>query len=137
MSVDVSFGCVLADAASVRRSASPPSRAQTGLICWLSVKWTRWRLRVGWLPCSSASSPGMVLDAVWVTIQVSFLGHGRRGDPVVGPVRSQDENCPHYPECCDAEAASAPGQNEPSKHVRCHAAFAESGHGDRRLRDDG
>jgi ABC transporter substrate binding protein len=33
----------------------------------------------------------------------------RRGDPVVGPVQSQDENCPHYPQCCDAQAASAVG----------------------------
>jgi hypothetical protein len=25
-------------------------------------------------------------------------------------VLSRDENCPHYPECCDAQVASAPGQ---------------------------
>jgi hypothetical protein len=35
----------------------------------------------------------------------------------VGPVRSQDENRPHYPECCDAQAASAPGQSATPKHV--------------------
>src|SRR5450755_1516138 len=29
--------------------------------------------------------------------------------PMRAPVRSQGENCPHYPECCDAQAASAVG----------------------------
>jgi hypothetical protein len=36
---------------------------------------------------------------------------------------SQDENCPHYPECCDAQAASASGQTETIQHVRGGGSF--------------
>jgi hypothetical protein len=32
-------------------------------------------------------------------------------------VRSQDENCPHYPECCDAQPESAAGQFPPPSFV--------------------
>jgi hypothetical protein len=32
-------------------------------------------------------------------------------------VRSQDKYRPHYPECCDAHAASAPGQFLPPSFV--------------------
>jgi hypothetical protein len=35
------------------------------------------------------------------------------------------ENCPHYPECCDAQAVSAPGQNETKKHVRSGGSFRQ------------
>ena len=44
----------------------------------------------------------------------------------MGPVRSQDENCPHYPECCDAQAASAPGQKQSPTFANATAELAST-----------